>query len=264
VSRLFILLCGLLVGALTAHAQIPFYTDDADTTKKGKFHLEMFNEHDVLQRSSYPTKRQNTLVFTLNYGLTDKLELGVNAPLITLSNARVADQRTISGQGDLQFGLKYRLRDEREGSRLPAFTVAFYVEAPTGSVKKQLGSGLTDFWLYGIAQKSVTKRTKVRANGGVLFSGNSSTGLIGIRTEKGRVYTGNFSVVRSFTEKLKLGGELFGAVTSNFNLDRGQLTTQLGGDYSVNDKFTFTFGILGGRFSASPRAGFHLGFAYDF
>jgi len=65
----------------TARSQIPFYTDDADTTAKGKFHLEIYNEHDVLQKSSYPAKRQNTLVFTVNYGLTNKLEFGVNPPL---------------------------------------------------------------------------------------------------------------------------------------------------------------------------------------
>jgi hypothetical protein len=70
--------------------------------------------------------------------------------------------------------------------------------------------------------------------------------------------------VRDFTPKLQLGAELFGGVTNNFNLTRGQLEAQLGGSYSVLDNFAFTFGVLGGRFPASPRAGFHLGFAYDF
>jgi len=37
-------------------AQIPFYTDDADTTEKGKFHIEFFNEHDWLKKSSHPEK----------------------------------------------------------------------------------------------------------------------------------------------------------------------------------------------------------------
>ena len=257
-----LLLCMLLCSA-SAYSQIPFYTDDADTTPKGQFHLEVYNEQDVLQKSDYPTKRQNTLVFTLNYGLTKKLELGVNAPLITLSNSRVAEPRSVSGQGDVQFGIKYELREEREGSRLPALAAVFYIEAPTGSVAKQLGSGLTDFWVYGVAQKSFPKRTTARVNGGILFSGNSSTGLLGIRTQRGRVYTGNMSVTRDCTNKLSLGAELFGAVTSNFELNRGQLTTQAGGRYAFTKKFTVTFGVLGGRFSASPRAGVHLGFSYN-
>jgi hypothetical protein len=123
---------------------------------------------------------------------------------------------------------------------------------------------VADYWLYGVAQKSLTKRTKGRLNGGILFSGNSSTGLIGIRTTKGEVFTGNGSLVRNFSDKLQLGVEMFGAVTNNFRLSKGQFTTQFGGDYALSENLTLTFGILGGRFAASPRAGLHLGFAYDF
>ena len=260
---LAILLFCVSLCSVTVYSQIPFYTDDADTTPKRQFHLEMYNEHDVLQKSAYPVKRQNTFVFTLNYGLTKNLELGVNAPYITLINSRIVESGAVSGQGDVQFGMKYRLRAERDGSKLPAFAIVFYAEAPTGSVRKELGSGLTDYWLYGIAQKSLTKRTTARVNGGVLFSGNSSTGLIGIRTERGHVYTGNVSLVRSFSDKLNLGAEVFGAVTSNFILDRGQLTGQIGAQYALTNKVTLTFGVLGGRFSASPRAGVHLGFSYN-
>ena len=264
VARFVLLLCCVPLWSSTANSQIPFYTDDADTTAKGKFHLEIYNEHDWLQKSSYPTKRQNTLVVTVNYGVTTKLEWDVNAPLLTLINSHVVDPANVTGVGDTQFGLKYRLHDEREVSRLPTLAVVFYVEVPTGNTQKQLGSGLTDFWLYGIAQKSVTKKTKIRLNGGILFSGNSSTGLIGIRTERGRIYTGNMSVARDYSDRLTLGAEVFGAVPGNFKLNRGQLTTQVGGHYSLTDKFMLTFGILGGRFSASPRAGVHLGFAVDF
>jgi len=254
----------LFVVRISVSAQLPFYTDDADTTPKGKFHLEIFDEHDILQRSSYPTKRQNTLVFTLDYGITDKLEVGINAPMITLSNSRVAIQRNLNGIGDTQFGLKYNFLAEREKSKLPALAVVFYVEAPTGNPRRQLGSGLTDYWLYGIAQKSLSKKTKGRLNGGILFSGNSSTGLIGIRTGRGHIYTGDASLVRDFSERLKLGVEVFGAVTGSFILDRGQLTTQIGGNYVLTKKLTLSFAVIGGRFAASPRAGAHLGFAYDF
>ena len=132
------------------------------------------------------------------------------------------------GIGDTHLGVKVRLRDEREGSRLPAMTVVFYVEVPTGSTKKQTGSGLRDYWLYGVLQKALTRRTTMLLNGGVLFAGNSSTGLIGTRAARGQVFTGNGSLVRHFTPKLKLGVELFGGVTNNFNLTRGQLEAQLG------------------------------------
>lgn len=260
----FLLFMLLPLTAAEAPAQIPFYTDDADTTEKGKAHVEFFNEHDLLQKSAHPAKRQNTFNFTFNYGLTDRLELGINFPVLTIVNARTVPGGSVAGVGDTQFGVKYRFRDEREGSRLPAMAVVFYVEAPTGDSSRQLGSGLTDYWLYGVAQKSLTKKVKGRLNGGVLFSGNNSTGLIGVSTTRGQVYTGNGSLVRAFTPKLTLGAELFGAVTNNFQLSRGQLTAQVGGNYGLSENITLTFGVLGGRYAASPRLGAHLGLSLDF
>jgi hypothetical protein len=83
-----------VVSSTSAHAQLPFYTDDADTTAKGKFHIELSNEHDWLQKSTFPGKRQNTTVFTVNFGLTDRIELGVNAPFIKIFNERSPLPRT--------------------------------------------------------------------------------------------------------------------------------------------------------------------------
>jgi hypothetical protein len=259
------LLIGIaFLSATSAYAQLPFYTDDADTTAKGKFHFEFSNEHDWLQRSSLPGTRQNTSVFTLNYGLTDRIELGVNAPFIKIFNDRASMLGNLNGIGDTQFGVKVKLLEERESAKLPAASVVFYVEAPTGNTRKQTGSGLVDYWLYGVLQKSLTKRTTGRLNGGVLFAGNSSTGLIGIESTRGQVFTGNASLVRQFTPRLRLGAELFGAVTNDLHLSRGQLMGQFGGGYSVAENLEFTFGLLGGRFPASPRVGFQVGFAYDF
>ena len=262
--------CACLVMAIAflssapVHAQLPFYTDDADTTPKGKVHVEFSNEHDWLQKSSFPGRRQNTTVFTFNYGLTDRIELGVNAPFIAIFNDRTSRLGTPSGIGDTQFGVKLRVLEERESSKMPAASIVFYVEAPTGNTRRQIGSGVTDYWLYGVLQKSLTKRTTGRLNGGILFSGNNSTGLIGIETTRGRIFTGNGSLVRQFTPRLSLGAELFGAVTNNFKLSRGQLSAQVGGGYNLTQNLQLTFGVISGRFAASPRAGVQIGFTYDF
>jgi hypothetical protein len=262
--KLILFITFVFLSSASVCAQIPFYTDDADTTNKGKFHLEFFNEHDWLQRSSLPGTRQNTSNLTLNYGLTDRIELGMNVPFITIFNERDSRLGSPMGIGDTQFGVKIRLHDERESSRVPAVAVVFYLETPTGSTRKQIGSGLADYWLYGVLQKSFTKRTTGRLNGGILFAGNDATGLVGIRGTRGQVFTANGSLVRQFTPKLTLGVELFGGVTSNFHLSRGQLEAQIGGSYAFREDFSFTFGLLGGRFPASPRVGVQVGFAYDF
>jgi hypothetical protein len=248
----------------SARAQLPFYTDDSDTTPKGKFHLEISNQYDWLPASSLPGKNQNTSVVTVNYGLTNHIELGVNGPLIKIFNESNSTLGNETGIGDTQFVMKMRVFDERAGSKRPAGAIVFYVEVPTGSTRKQLGSGLSDYGLYGVLQKSFTKRTTGRLNGGIVFAGNSSTGLLGIRSTRGQVFTGNGSLVRYFTPRLRLGAELFGGVTNNFDLSRGQLEAQVGGGYMVTGRLEFTFGIVAGTFPASPRAGVQLGFAYDF
>ena len=258
---IFAIACG---SALPARGQLPFYTDDADTTDKGKFHFEFFDEQDLLQRVLYPAKRQNTANFTLNYGLTKRVELDVNFPILTIYNAKTSPLGNPTGIGDTQFGVKYRFHDERENSKIPALAAVFYIEVPTGNTRLQLGSGVTDYWLYGVAQKSLTRKMTGRLNGGILFAGNTSTGLVGIQTTRGQVFTANGSVTREFTSRLRLGAELFGAVTNNFALSKGQLEAQIGGNYALSKQFSLAFGILGGHFSASPRAGALIGFAYDF
>jgi hypothetical protein len=254
----------LCFSAFQIQAQLPFYTDDADTTARGKFHFEFFNEHDLLQHALLPAKRQNTSNFTLNYGITEQLEFDVNAPLLSIFESKASEEPARFGLGDTQFGLKYRFHDEREGSSLPAIGAAFYAETPTGSKRKQLGSGLMDYFLYGILQKSLSNKTILRLNGGVVFAGNTSTGLVGIESAHSRVYTANGSLVREFSPKLKLGVEIFGAATSNLQLSRGQLEAQFGGDYQLTDRLTLAFGVLAGRYTASPRVGALVGMAYDF
>lgn len=257
-------LIAIVLSVTPVYAQLPFSTDDADTTPKGEFHLELSNEYDWLQRSSFPGIRQNTFLFSLNYGVTDRIDLNVAAPFIRISNDRLSGLGNPSGIGDLQFGVKVKLLDEREGSKRPAMAMVFYVDAPTGSTRKQIGSGVTDYWLYGVVQKSFTKRTTGRLNAGVLFAGDGSSGLLGVRSSRGQVFTGNGSLIRNFTPRLRLGAELFGAVTNNFDLTRGQLVGQIGGGYLLTEKLEVTFGALAGRFAASPRLGVQVGMAYDF
>lgn len=257
-SVLFCLSCSWAVTA-----QQPFITDDADTTPKRKFHFEFSNEFDWLQRSAAPALRQNTADFEIAYGLFEDVEISVAAPLVTIFNARETVPRRLSGIGDISASLKYNFLKESEKSRRPAIAVTVNLELPTGDTRRQLGSGLTDVFINGIVQRSLTTKTKLRINSGILFSGNTTTGAIGIRS-RGTVFTSSGSVVRQFAPKLQLGGELAGAFARNAQLGKGQLQAMFGGNYQFRTNVSFDFGLVAGKYDGSPRAGIQLGLSIDF
>jgi hypothetical protein len=159
--------------------------------------------------------------------------------------------------------MKYNFLTEREHSGRPALAIALNLELPTGDTKRQLGSGLADFYMNGILQKSLTAKTKLRLNGGILFSGNDTTGVVGIKT-RGTVFTGGGSLVKQLNGRLQLGVELTGAVTRSLQLGKGQLQGQFGGNYLIKNNVSFDFGVIAGRFSASPRVGAQVGVSIDF
>jgi hypothetical protein len=261
IARLFFLAILIIVLSSSIFAQQPFVTDDADVTPKRQFHLEFSNQFDWLNRGAFPALRQNTADVELGYGLFEGVEVSIAVPVITIINASGTTQGVI-GMGDTSLALKYNFLVERQNSRRPAMTVGFNLELPTGDHSRQLGSGLTDFYINGILQKSVTRKTTLRLNGGILFSGNQTTGALGIRT-RGTVFTGGGSLVRTFTSRLDLGVEVVGAFTKNFDLGKGQLQMQVGGNYSLGDNLTFDFGIVAGKYAASPRIGIQLGMSID-
>ena len=260
VLRLLPLVCVLCI-CEAMHAQLPFYTDDPAVTEAGKWHFEFFDEYDALQLQ-YPNLRQNTANFKLNYGLPHNLELDVDAPYLGIQ--RAAGNEPSDGVGDTNLGIKWNCHRESTGSRLPALGARLYIEVPTGDASQQLGSGLTDYWLNFIGQKSLSQKTRITGNLGVLFAGNTSTGVVGTQNTRGQVYTGGLSMLHDFSSKVTLGGELYGAYAENGNLGRGQLQAMAGGQFSVRDGLQLCFGLLGGKYVASPRLGAQIGFAMDF
>ncbi len=244
-------------------AQSPFYTDDTSTSPKGQFHFELFNEFDALQRDLYPSLRQNTTNMKLNFGVTDSVELDFDSPYISIFRSKLALPSKLNGVGDADLGVKWNFHKESPASRMPALGASMYFEFPTGDSNKQLGSGLVDYALNMMAQKSISSRTKITANLGIIFAGNNSTGLLGLQT-RGRVYTGGTSVVKQFNERLSLGVECYGAISRNFDLGRSQLQFLGGGSYELRKGYLLTFAALGGRYVGSPLAGAQLGFSIDF
>lgn len=259
---LFCLVACWLAYMTRADAQMPFYTDDPAVTDNHVVHFEFFNEFDGLQSSQYPNLNQNTANFKVNYGLPHNLEVDFDIPYITIGRSQTIPSS--SGGGDTNLGIKWRFLESRKGSHRPALASSFYVELPTGSVAQQLGSGLADYWLNTIVQEPFSDKTRVTGNFGYLFAGNSSTGVIGIQTTRGHVYTAGLSLTHDFTARLTLGAELYGGLADTDGLGKNQLQTLGGGSYQVRDGLSFTFALLGGKYEASPRIGGQIGIAMDF
>ena len=165
------------------------------------------------------------------------------------------------GYGDIDLSVKWHIADEK--GKCPGFGASLNIELPTGDETKQLGSGLTDYFLNFIIQKSIPGHNTLRLNPGIYFAGNTLTGVVGVKA-RGHVYTGAASFVHDLSEKLDLGAEFVVAESSNSLLSRGQLQTQIGGNYRIREKLSLDFGFIGGFYQASPRFAPVIGFSKDF
>jgi hypothetical protein len=243
-------------------AQMPFYTDNADVTDRGTLHFELFNEYDNLQSAQYPNLSQNWANLKVNYGLPRNLELDFDVPYLAIY--RASPKENSRGHGDVDMGIKWNYHKQAHPMSVPALSASLYIEFPTGDVKQELGSGLTDYWLNSIAEEAFSDKTRLNANFGYLFAGNTSTGVIGIQTARGEVYTGGISIQHDFSPRVTLGIESYGAVDNNNGLGKDQFQCLAGGQYQLNSRMAFTFAVLGGAHIASPRIGGQVGFEVDF
>lgn len=262
VLQFMIVLCCVLWSTGTTVAQMPFYTDNADVTDEGTLHFEFFNEYDGLQSAEYPDLRQNTFNYKVNFGLPHGLEFDVDAPLLSIY--RAPGSQTSNGPGDTDMGIKWNFRKSTRPLSMPALSASLYIEFPTGDASQELGSGLTDYWLNSIAQEAFSDKTRVNANFGFLFAGNTATGVLGTQNTRGHVYTGGLSLTHDFSSRVTLGVEAYGAVADNKSLGKDQLQGLAGGWYQLNSRMAVTFALLGGSHVASPRVGGQVGFEIDF
>ncbi|MGI8466921.1 MAG: hypothetical protein ACR2N3_00525 [Pyrinomonadaceae bacterium] len=243
--------------------QRPFVTDNAEVTDKNKFHAEFGNQLNWLQHSAFPVKKQNGFDALAAYGVFKNAEVSFDAVILSLFNDRSKSPRVVSGFGDSTLGFKYNFHQESENSRLPAMSASFIVQFPTGDASRSLGSGVTDYALNFVAQKTLSEKYTLRVNAGTIFAGNTLNGVLGFKA-RGVIFTGGSSLVRKINDKLQLGAEVSGAVPNNFQLNAGQFQFQTGGNYRIRKKQTLDFGFIAGHFAASPRYSLQLGTSIDF
>jgi hypothetical protein len=245
-------------------AQQPFYTDDPAVTDPGAWHFEFFNEADALQHVQFPNRWQNTANYKLNFGLPHHLEVDIDSPYLAIFRVLGNGPGSSTGFGDTNLGVKWNFHQEAHASHIPALSASLYVEFPTGDSSRQLGSGLTDYWLNFIAQRHLSEKTRLTANTGIVFAGNTSTGVVGIESTRGRVYVGGISVLHDLNPRWALGAEVYGGFASHPGLGRSQFQILAGGQYTIRGGLTLDFGVLGGKYAASPRIGVQVGFSADF
>jgi hypothetical protein len=247
------------------HAQAPFVTDDTGVADFHKWHIEMNNEFDFLKGSDYPNLRQNTANFKVSFGVLKNVELGFDNQLLNISTERNPIYPDAAfGYGDLDLSVKWRISDEKPQSRRPSFGASLNIEVPTGDERKQLGSGVADYFLNFIVQKAIAGHNTLRLNPGIYFAGNTLTGVVGVRTTRGHVFTGAASLTHDISDRLDLGVEFVIADGSNASLSRGQLQTQIGGNYKLREKLTLDFGFIAGFYQSSPRFAPIIGISKDF
>jgi hypothetical protein len=245
-------------------AQQPFLVDDAGITERHHLQLSLLNEYDTLQTALFPNQHQNTARAMITFGLSDRIEVGADGPLILIARDPSAVLGNAFGFGDLNFQFKCKLIDEAPNLRRPALSIGIYTEIPTGNEEKELGSGKTDVWLNTILEKSLTEKTVLHANAGIVFFGNTLTGTVGIRNPSGQVYSLGFSMTHQLSRRLLMGGELVVAIAPRLPFNQGQLQAQVGGKFQVTKAWSLDFAITGGRYEAAPRFGGAFGFSVSF
>ena len=117
-------------------------------------------------------------------------------------------------------------------------------------------SGLADYFLNTILQKTFSD-TAVHVNAGIQFSGNTQTGVVGIRTP-GHIFIGGLSAARDFSQRLRLGLDVNGAEIHAAGRVDKQLQLTAGGNYALTSNDTLDFAVLTGWFNG-PRFGLILG-----
>ena len=262
--RLSVLLLILFGVGLSACAQQPFFTDDADVTAKRRFHFELSNQFSLLQDTAFPNQQQNALVYQLNYGLRDGLEISIDSPHLVIINARqTISPRVPMGVGDTNLAVKWNFRQERDTSRWPALTMAFAVEVPTGDSSTQLGSGVFDYRLIAIAQKTLSPRIKLRVNQGVAVLGEhvdwrGRPGGTGCRLSCRRV------ACAAICSAIVLGRRAHWRASPKRPEQAGQRCRSSSGANTNTEHVSIDFGVVFGQLGESPRVGLQIGLSIDF
>jgi hypothetical protein len=190
--RVLVSALALLGAAFPAAAGIPFVTDDPDTPDAGHFEINFASQYTHRQGDA----SGNIASAEVNYGVLERLAFRVTAPL---AFDHTPDAGTSRGIGDVEFGVKYRIVDQDDSSWLPSLAFAPAIAAPTGDVKRGLGTGRTHTFLPIWISKEFEQWT-VSAGGGYDINPGQ---------DNRNWWLTSVGVTREVSPALTLGAELF-------------------------------------------------------
>ena len=162
----------IVAGIQTAWAGPPFITDDPAPVEYQNWELYLASQH-FLSGSDWSGTAPHIEV---NYGVITNMQLHLIAPVSYDSPGSGASHY---GCGDTELGVKYRFVEETE--RFPQIGVFPLLEVPTGSEKRNLGSGHVQAFLPLWLQKSWGPWTAYGGGGYGINpgDGNQNWGFVG-------------------------------------------------------------------------------------
>jgi hypothetical protein len=217
----------------------PFLTDDPQPVDLGHLELYVFSMGQHVLGSS--TGFGPAVEF--NYGILPDTQFHIILPYAYNQSQEVPTQ---GGLGDTEIGIKYRFVHETDS--LPQVGIFPFVEVPTGSFDKGLGSGHTRIYLPVWAQKSWGPWTTY---GGYGWWRNPGDG------NRDWNYAG-WLLQRDFGDKLTFGVE---AYHNTAMMIGGQAATgfNAGGQVNLSEKHHLLFS-LGRNVSGERQSIFYVGY----
>ena len=238
-------LCFAVCGSLAspAFAGLPLETESAYLPAKGHGLFEFAYEYQTSSEG-----KESALPFVFDYGLTDRLMVTIEPVAAVSIRPKVGP--SASGFGDTEVALTYLVAPETESR--PAFAVAGEIKFPTAN-DPLIGTGKTDYRLYGIVSKTVGKYS---------FSGNLGYTFVGSPsgTSLGNAVDYAISAQYAATDRLTLCAEFIGNTSSQGGAEvvaptAPPLTAEAAGNEQV--------GLLGFSYLASKNISLSLGVTYD-
>ena len=192
---IFTLVAMLIITVLymcaSAQGGPPMITDDTETVPKGHWEI---NTAFTIERGA-DGRLFGTPLLDINYGFAEHFQIKVEIPWIVVHQN---GQRSVSGMGNTNIGVRWRFRDEKENHRV---AVSMYPQIefnnPTSSVRRGLVDKGPEF-LMPLQWQTKAGKFSIGGDAGYRFKRGADEMIYG------------FIVGREFNESFELMGEIHG------------------------------------------------------